>query len=99
MELLNILRDLAFRSHADGTRGRRIDVAFSSRSLPVEKSMHRLQTIFLQLAPPTWHAKDVGGNDTYVTAGDPFYSRRVRGCGKSGIERSTQGDYPGSGRK
>ena len=85
---------------ADGIRGRLIDVALSLRAIPMKESTRRLKTRFPPLTPPTWRAKDVGGNDTYGITRNPFcYGWRARGCGKSGIERSTQGDYPGSGRK
>ena len=85
----------------DVTRGRLIDVALSLRAIPMKESTCLLKNqISTACATPTWRAKDVGGNDTYGITRNPFcYGRRVRGCGKSGFEGSTRGDYPGSGRK
>jgi len=46
------------------------------------------------------NTQDVGGNNTYGITWNPFCNGwRERGCGKSGIERSTQGCYPSSGRR
>ena len=43
----------------------------------MKKSMRKLlDQIFTALAPPTWRAKDVGGNDTYGIPGNPFYGWR-----------------------
>ena len=85
---------------ADGTKGRLIDVALSLRAIPMKESTRRLQNQIPTACAPTWRGKDVRGNDTYGITKNPFcYSWRVLGCGKCGIRRSTQGDYPGLGRK
>ena len=50
-------------------------------------------------APPTWRAKDVGGNDTYGITGIPS---TIDGRGvvqRAGLTGSTKIIYPGSGRE
>ena len=83
-----------------GTIRRLIDVAFSLRAIPIKESTHWLQNQISTACAPRRLTKDVGGNDTYGITRNPFcYGWRARGCEKSGIERSTQGDYPGSVHK
>ena len=62
------------------------------------KLLRQLDRIFTT-APPTWHAKDVRGNDTYGITGTPS---TVGGRGvvqRAGLVVSTRIVYPGSGRE
>ena len=50
-------------------------------------------------APPTWCAKDFGGNDTYGITGIPTTVGGRKVVESAGLGASTQIIYPGSGRE
>ena len=62
------------------------------------KPMRQLDRIFTT-APPTWRAKDVGGNDTYGITGIPSTVGMRGVVQRAGLGASTRIVYPGSGRE
>ena len=50
-------------------------------------------------APPTWRAKDVGGNDTYGIIGIPSMVGGREVVLRAGLTGSTRIVYPGSGHE
>ena len=72
---------------------------FFSGSRDHEKLLSRPLDQILTTAPPTWRAKDVGGNDTYGITRIP-----TTVVGRGVVRRADQTDstrvlYPGSGRE
>ena len=53
----------------------------------------------LTTAPPTWRAKDVGGNDTYAITRIPTVVSGAQGHEKRDLTGRTRFVYPGSGHE
>ena len=64
-----------------------------------EKLLSWLLNQILTTAPPTWRAKDVGGNDTYGITGIPSTVSGRKVVQRAGLEASTKIVYLGSGRE
>ena len=99
-EIFKVRHDLAFLSPSASfmLAGSVILLAvFFFGSHGHEKLLGWLLNQILTTAPPTWRAKDVGGNDTYGITGIPS---TVGGRGvvrRAGLGASTKIVYPGSG--
>ena len=101
-ELLKVLHDLAFLPLCERSLHPPM-MLLVGRLLPWsddhDEAAAPTRPDFHNCAPPTWHAKDVGGNDTYGITRIPSTFGGCRVVQRAGLVASTKIVYPGSGRK